>query len=114
VLQERTKEQYTAIYRNALEYIARNYSNPELTAEEFMEVVRISRSTLERAFSEANDKWSEAVIRKRMTTAAAYLRETNWSVEKIAHKCGYRPVYFSPEFKKRYEMTPTQYRIACA
>jgi len=47
----------------------------------------------------------------RMDSACNYLLNTDWGISKVAEKCGYNYVtYFNRKFKKRFGVTPIQYR----
>ena len=51
-------------------------------------------------------------MRKRFQKATKYLVETDLQVEEVAVSVGYENVsYFYRQFKKRYGMTPRQYRV---
>ena len=55
--------------------------------------------------------FSEYVCKKRMTVAAMMLKHTDLSVREIARSVGFEADnYFYRVFKKRYGMTPTEYR----
>ncbi len=47
----------------------------------------------------------------KLARAARYLTETGASVETAAHQCGFEDSnYFSRQFKRKYGLTPTEYR----
>ena len=57
----------------------------------------------------------ELVQGVRMKKARTLLKNGNMTVENIAYSVGYQNVeHFNRLFKKKYEMTPVQYRNSCS
>lgn len=51
------------------------------------------------------------LMTKRLTHACLLLLETDWSIHKISEAIGYQDYfYFAKVFKKKYGLTPSQYR----
>jgi AraC-like DNA-binding protein len=49
-----------------------------------------------------------------MTMAAAFLRDTELSVNEICERTGFSDIsYFSRSFKKEVRYTPSEYRRSC-
>jgi AraC-like DNA-binding protein len=76
------------------------------------EVAHVSRNTLLRMIrQEHNISPMELVIQMRLKEACRLLSVTQSKIANIAHSIGYESeYYFSRLFKKRMEMTPSQYR----
>lgn len=54
----------------------------------------------------------EYIADARMGKAVILLQEPDRSISSIAYKCGYEdPLYFSRAFRKRYGMSPSEWRI---
>lgn len=95
----------------AKDYIASSYSYP-ITVEDVADYTGISRSYLFRAF-QAYQKQSpkEYLTEYRIRQACHLLRETGLSVASIAYSVGFEDnLYFSKAFKKKMQMSPSQYR----
>jgi len=74
--------------------------------------IHVSASYLSRVFlEEIGENFSDYVIRNKLEYAQRQIRETNKKVYEIAEEIGYsNPNYFSKLFKKRYGVTPLEYR----
>lgn len=55
--------------------------------------------------------FSEYIDRKRLSLACCYLKQTSWTVLRVAIECGYNShELLTRKFKKRFGMSPKQYR----
>lgn len=72
----------------------------------------VSRSTLERRFRSVLDRSPhDEIQRGRLARVQSLLRETDWSVARIAGATGYdHPEYLLVQFKRELGLTPTQWR----
>ena len=109
---EEKKDDLRQVYvERAKDYIASSYSYP-ITVEDVADYTGISRSYLFRAF-QAYQKQSpkEYLTEYRIRQACHLLRETGLSVASIAYSVGFEDnLYFSKAFKKKMQMSPSQYR----
>jgi AraC-like DNA-binding protein len=95
----------------ALEYINHNYIY-DIKIKDVAKSIGIDRTYLYKLFI-ANQKVSpqQYLIEYRLLTACRHLRETNLTVTEITYSCGFKDTpSFNKHFKKRYNMTPLQYR----
>ena len=95
----------------AVHYIEQNFHR-ELTVEELADVCKLNRSNFSKLFKEFTDGTpQEFIIRYRLSKAADQMKLTNDSIGEIAVKCGYpNQLHFSRAFKKRYGMSPREWR----
>ena len=102
---EEKKDDLRQVYvERAKDYIASSYSYP-ITVEDVADYTGIIRSYLFRAF-QAYQKQSP----KEYLTEYR-IRETGLSVASIAYSVGFEDnLYFSKAFKKKMQMSPSQYR----
>lgn len=91
-------------------YIQANYQTVTLAdmAREF----HLSEPYISKYIKEKSGKnFGELVENAKMKKARTLLRNSNMTVESIAYVAGYQNVeHFTRQFKKKYEMTPTEYR----
>ncbi|MBD2867160.1 helix-turn-helix domain-containing protein [Paenibacillus arenilitoris] len=90
------------------------YQTPQIfySIEELAAKVNLSRSYFQRIYTELfgisvhND-----MINNRIQYAMYLLENTTYGIAEIAHLCGYEnDVHFMRQFKKKADMTPSQYR----
>ena len=95
----------------ALDYLERNYSDPNLNLNQICEFLNISTSRFSSIFKEATGKsFVEALTNIRMERAKVLLRQTSLKNYEIAEKVGFSdPHYFSISFKKMTGKTPKEY-----
>ena len=94
-----------------LDYISEHYTEI-ITIEELAEMLHFSPQYFMRFFKKYTGMTCLDYINDyRLNTAARLLLETNKSVSEIAEEVGLRNVsYFNRLFKRKYEMTPREYR----
>ena len=99
------------IYRQALEFIYDNYMN-NFTIGDMARAINYSPSYLRHKFTEQSGKTiSQTLNSVRLSQSAVLLKTTNLSVTHIATECGFCDGnYFSTIFKKKYGVSPKDYR----
>ena len=97
-----------------MQYIHENY-NHELSLDEIASHIGISKSTALNLFQRfLHITPVSYLIGYRLQAASWLLKNTNKKVKTIAYESGFRNVdYFCRLFKKRYHLTPSEYRYAC-
>lgn len=99
------------IITETLRYIDVQYRTANLSqiAEEFHQPLPVLSKMIKQ---ETGLTFRELLMNKRFEKAALLLQETNLPVEKVAVNIGYEnQSYFHLQFKKRYGVTPRQYRM---
>ena len=83
-----------------------------MTLDELTEKMHLSKPYLSKYIREKSGKtFGDIVKNVRMKKARSLLKNTSMTVESIAESVGYQNVeHFNRLFKKRYGMTPVQYR----
>jgi two-component system response regulator YesN len=100
------------LFDQAINYIYRNYTDPDLVMETVCDELGISASYLSQLFK----KYRETTFVKfltgvRMEKAQELLVSTGDRIVEISAQCGYRDVYyFSHSFKKHTGVPPKKYR----
>ena len=99
--------------REAIRYIRNQYFTP-IKVSDIADHVGINRSYLYTLFvKEMGMTPNEYLASFRLTRAAEVLTITDYSIEQIAYSCGYQDsVVFSKAFKRKYTVSPNQYRKA--
>lgn len=97
--------------RMAVEYIQKNYMNPNLSLNDICSYLNISTSYFSTIFKEmTGETFTEVLIRTRMEKAKELLENTTMKNYEIAEKVGFSdPHYFGISFKKMTGITPTEY-----
>ena len=95
----------------AMDYLEKNYSDPNLNLNQICEFLNISTSRFSSMFKEATGKtFVEVLTNIRMERAKVLLRQTSLKNYEIAEKVGFSdPHYFSISFKKMTGQTPKEY-----
>ena len=107
----RLTSEETELAQKIISIINKNISNPELDANQISNLMGISRSGLYlKTKNIFNVSIIELVREIRLTKAIQIMCEGNHSMAEIASKVGFlNQSYFTASFKKKYNMTPTQY-----
>lgn len=97
----------------AIDYISGMYAR-DITVSDIAEHVGISRSYLNHVFREKlNLSVQGALIDFRLNKAANLLSSTTMSIKEVTHRVGYHDsLVFSKAFKKKFGVSPKQYRTA--
>lgn len=110
---ESEKEPIERLYvRTAVNIIMNTYNQRNVKVAELAERIGISRSYLSTIFKkEMHMSPQEFMICYRMERAVSLLTRTNNSINAIAEEVGYNDALsFSKVFKKRYGVSPQEYR----
>ena len=101
-----------ALAAQAAAYIDEHFCDPSLTASSVAAHFNYSADYLGRLFSQAYHETLAAYIgEKRIAHAAKLLIETRLSVNDVTAQCGYQSAsYFARAFKKRFTLSPSDYR----
>ena len=97
--------------QEAVNFMEQNYRR-ELTVEEIADVCRLNRSYFSKLFREnMGCPPQEFLIRLRLSKAAEQMQSTKASIGDISAACGYpNQLHFSRAFKKRYGVSPREWR----
>ncbi len=97
--------------QEAITYMEQNFQQ-ELTVEEIADVCKLNRSYFSKLFKEnMGCPPQEFLIRLRLTKAMELMKTTNNSIGDISGSCGYpNQLHFSRAFKKRYGVSPREWR----
>ena len=97
--------------RLALDYIQKNYMDPDLSLNSICSYLNISTSYFSTIFKDlTGETFTEVLIRTRMEKAKELLENTTMKNYEIAEKVGFAdPHYFGISFKKMTGCTPTEY-----
>jgi transcriptional regulator GlxA family with amidase domain len=104
-----TRELRRAIFEDAVEILATEYSRP-IKIEEVARRVATSPRQLQRVFAEVGGLGFRAyLIRIRLSHAADLLAETDLPVREVAQRVGYRDLsQFSKAFARAYGVSPSR------
>lgn len=96
----------------AIQYILYNYYYPEFSLDSLAGNLAISKNYLCKIFRDRTGKTPfEYLIEVRLENARKRLEQSDAPIQEIAKVVGYRdPLYFSKEFRKKYGLSPMQYR----
>ncbi len=105
------KDKASEYTQRAIHFIRNQYYMP-IKVSDIADEVGINRSYLYTLFMQEKGMGpNEYLTSFRLSRAAELLAITNSSIEQIASSCGYQDVVvFSKAFKKRYQLSPLQYR----
>ncbi|MDU5336573.1 AraC family transcriptional regulator [Enterococcus sp.] len=97
--------------QHAIDYIKSNYA-ADITVQSLAHALSLNRSYLSAIFrKEMNLTLQQYLTEYRLTRAAELLSISNFSIEIVAEYSGYHdPLVFSKAFKRKYALTPSQYR----
>ena len=97
--------------RLAIDYIQKNYMDPDLSLNSICSYLNISTSYFSTIFKDqTGETFTEVLIRTRMEKAKELLEKTTMKNYEIAEKVGFSdPHYFGISFKKMTGCTPTEY-----
>lgn len=89
-----------------------NFVNPEFKIEDIPTIVNLSYPYIIKIFQKSfNVSLKKYLYTMRLEFALNLLLTTDNNVSEIAYRSGFSdPLYFSTSFKKRYNLSPTEYR----
>lgn len=95
-----------------IQYIS-NHVNQTLSVEQIAEVLNMDRSTLSKKFKrELGFNISSFIMRRKLEEAKSLLHYTDRSISEISeYLCFSTQSYFQNVFKKKYGITPKEYRM---
>jgi AraC family transcriptional regulator of adaptative response / methylphosphotriester-DNA alkyltransferase methyltransferase len=104
-----TRELRRAIFDDAVEILAMEYSRP-VTIEEIARRVATSPRQLQRVFAEVGGLGFRSYLRQiRLSQGADLLARTDLPVTEVARRVGYRDVgQFSKAFRSAYGVSPSR------
>ena len=96
----------------ALEYINREFSNPDISLVSVSREIAVSPNYLSALVRrETGSTFIELLTKRRMEEAVTLLKYPAFKIKDVALKCGYVDQhYFSYSFKKETGMSPIQYK----
>lgn len=102
-------EKLIAAVKNLIED---NISNPDFNVQSIQDEIGISQSALYKKVKQQTGKSSSEFLRDiRLKYAAQLLKKSNLPISEVMHKVGFLDAkYFRTTFKKKYDMSPSQYR----
>lgn len=102
---------FKKIYAVTLDKCAMNYSQ-KLTLTKISEQLCITPNYLSELFKKhTGQNVSEYIIDYRLEKACQFLKNPQLRIGEVSEKVGINDVrYFSSMFKKKYNLTPTEYR----
>ncbi|HEX7324398.1 MAG TPA: helix-turn-helix transcriptional regulator [Rhodanobacteraceae bacterium] len=103
-----------ALYRAACHQLLRQAANSRATADTVANVLGCSRAQLYRLFAAHGESVARRLRELRMQRAAELLTaRPHAAVASIASRCGYgEPIAFDRAFRRRFGMTPSDWRAA--
>jgi AraC-like DNA-binding protein/quercetin dioxygenase-like cupin family protein len=107
-----TRDMKAYRYRLAMEYIHANYGGI-ITLEDVAEKLNLSSRQIQRLFKELHDgqTFSRVLEDVRLAVVCRQLTESDASIEAIAKQAGFAGGnYLHAVFRKRFGMTPSEYR----
>jgi two-component system response regulator YesN len=109
----RVDRQQARIIHQAVTYINKNLSDPDLALNQVAASANLSPSHFSVVFSqEMGETYRDYLTRVRIEHAKELLRTTNLLCADVAYQCGYNdPHYFSYIFKKNTGISPQQFRL---
>ncbi len=110
--EEERLEGFNPYVTKAIRWIRNHFGDPDLQVSDVADYVGISRNYLFTLFKESmGHSPREYITSFRLSRGRELLAGTEYSVDSISYACGYEdPTVFSRAFKKKYHITPTQYR----
>ena len=99
------------LVRSIIEYINMHYESP-ISNEDIAQFFHFNSAYLNRIFKvHTGNTLHEFLLSRRITAAMEMLRSQNNPVGEVAAKCGFQSLHhFVKTFKKRINMTPSEYR----
>lgn len=107
------KDEYNRYVLAAAKFIELNFRNATFTATDVSNYLKLDRSYLYKLFkSEMGMSVHDYINKLRISRASSLLASSNLTIRDIALESGFADqMYFSRLFKKKKNLTPSQYRI---
>ncbi len=111
-MNQRRSSMAETLVEKAKQFILRHYADSDLSVEAVCEHLHISQSYFSSIFKQDTGRsFVQYVTDLRMDRAAELLRESDDKTYVIAQRVGYEePNYFSYVFKRKFGVSPSQYR----
>ena len=109
-----SEKQKNSLYLDqCLSFISNHYAH-QITVQDIADDVSIDRTYLYKLFKQnLGISPQDYLLNYRITRAGDLLRTTDRSITDIAYSVGFRDFSaFSRQFKARYQVTPTNYRVS--
>ena len=105
-------EEFNHYVLSAAKYIELNYRNSSFTATDVSNYLKLDRSYLYKLFkSEMGMSVHDYINKLRISRASSLLATSNLTIKDVASESGFADqMYFSRLFKKKKNLTPSQYR----
>lgn len=99
------------IIKKVQNYMEQNFQN-KISLQDMSEIVSVSPWYLERVFKKyTGDSLNQYLIQLKLGYAQNLFRDTKKSIAQVAEEVGYdNPSYFSQLFKKKFGVSPGEYR----
>lgn len=112
LLEEKRSTKHDDLVKKVHEFIAQNYSDPNLSLNSIADQLSMSPIYLSRLYKQLTvNSLSDVIAEMRMNKAKELLRDSEYTVSEIAEKTGYtNSSYFYRLFKKNNGITPNDYR----
>jgi len=109
---EKRNEEKSKIYKKVLDYIEKNYTQPDISLNKIADIINMNRNYVSKIISEATGKnFNDYINDKRIALAKELLQDENKTIKDIAEEVGYNySYYFIKIFKSIEGVTPGQYR----
>lgn len=111
-VEQARSDRHVTLYKQVLEIVAREYTDPNLSLSSIADAVSMSPGYLGRLVKQMrNESVAEIINNQRLDRARELLTSTRQSVHEVAAAVGIRnEPYFYTLFKKRFGVTPNEYR----
>ncbi len=105
-------EQYDMRIKEAINYIEKNFANPNITLQEVAEHINMGVCYFSSTFKkETGDSFINYLNNTRIEKAKDLFEKTSYKAYEISYMVGYKtPTYFSSLFKKILGISPTEYK----
>ncbi|WP_020529074.1 hybrid sensor histidine kinase/response regulator transcription factor [Flexithrix dorotheae] len=101
-----------AFLEKALKIVEENYQNSGFGADQFCELMAMSKPVIYRKLKSITGQTLNEFLRvERLKKAKVLLKTSSYNISEIAINCGFNSLeYFVKSFKKKYGKTPKQFR----
>lgn len=112
IAQQLQEHNYTAVGSDVIRLLEEQYQDNTLSLTTVAAKLDLNASYLSHIFKQqAGENFVNVLNEIRLKNACRLLKTTNMSIQAISEQCGYASAgYFNRVFKKKFDMTPGQYR----